>query len=129
MLVFVFGFVRVRVGVRRAVVVLVRMLVPDRLRVFVLVVVVGVAVCVGVFHTVRMFVGMLVLLSHGVRFGRQAASALPDSTATACVLRRGEVAARTQMGLPRQRRASLATFICARFAKGEDIGRSAFSAT
>ena len=77
MLVLVFGFVLVRVGVLRAVIVGVRMLVTGRLRVFVLMIVVRVPVCVRVLHTVRVFVGMLVLFSHAARFVPADTGALP----------------------------------------------------
>ena len=77
-LVLVFGFVLVRVGVNGAVAVLVRMLVSGGLLVFVLMVVIGVPVFVRMLHAVRMVVRMLVLVGHGVRFGSRAAAALPD---------------------------------------------------
>ena len=72
----VFGFVLVRVHVHGAVGMRVRVLVR-RLVVVVLVVVVRVTVRVGVLDPVGMPVGMLVLLSHGPRFGSRAAAALP----------------------------------------------------
>ncbi len=86
MLVLVCGVVLVRVDVLRAVGMRVRMLVPGRLLVLVLMIVIAVTVRVGMLHAVRMFVRVLVFFAHGSSVAPRALPALPRSS------RRGDAA-------------------------------------